>query len=139
MSDNKIYIYIDGGCFGNHQKDKDERKAYCSMLVQFDGKVRKHIRDDSLKAQSSPEAEWMAMLYAFQYISDLKARTEVPLPDICIRFDNEMVLLQLRGLKGCKAANIKPMYDAGLAWIASNPSTELEHFSGDQIKKILGH
>lgn len=91
------------------------------------------------KAKTNNEAEYGALLGAMQYISGLKARAVNSLPDIEIVMDSQLVLTQVAGTAKVKAAGLKPLHAAAMAWIEQNPSVEFRQISGEEMKEILGH
>lgn len=136
----KITIYCDGGCRGNNQTDASQREAYASFAVYLDGELKKEVTTMSLpNAQTNNEAEYGALLMAFNYIDGLKARTKTVLPEIEIAMDSQLVITQMAGTAKVKALGLRKLHEVAKNWTMHDPSVKLTWVDGGQVKKILGH
>jgi len=59
MSNNKIFIYVDGACKGNHDKYSDREGMCCVYIPEYDHKII--ITSPTIRTNN--EAEWQALIW----------------------------------------------------------------------------
>lgn len=128
-------VYLDGACEGN---GTDNTNSYCSFKVVVGEEVKRHRRVNNLKASTNNEAEYAALLHAFEYIGEVEDKTDAKI-EWLLHMDSNLVYQQVVGSWKCKAANLTNLCAAAKAWVAAHSNVGLVRVDGEMIKAQLGH
>jgi ribonuclease HI len=157
-----LTIYADGGCSGNHQKNKNKREAYCSIMVEADGRAIKinpdwvlamtgyvvpearHILSlGNSQAKTSPESEFHAAILATSYIRELINRNHGRhLPKVTVKMDSRLVIDGMNGAAKIKAENLVPLFNIVKTFITeARTRTDIffEWMHNEDMKALIGH
>ena len=128
-----ISIFIDGGCKNNGTSNAE---AYGSMAVCFKGEVKRTERWAFRNALTNNEAEYGALMSAFNYLLAEPKRMSYP---VVIRTDSQLVWGQCTQGWKVKAENLRKRNQAAQDFLAKHKNVTIKKVGRDEVVKVLGH
>lgn len=124
MKKEKLIVYTDGGSRGNPGP-----AGVGVVIADEHGKIlHKYSKDIGIRTNN--EAEYEAIILAFQKLKHLYAKGEIENLEIELRTDSQLIARQLKGIYKVKMEHLKPLFME-----AYNLKTEFGHVEFVEIPR----